>query len=179
MWDTWNAKSPEEQRDDALAADAALLARLEAVAPDDRDRFSSAMGPMTLDFAQFVGMRLNEHAFHTWDIEVVSNPEATLPEQVAELVIDNLDLIVRFTAKPTGETTTITVATTDPERGFAIDLRPDTVTFQTRSDATDPELKLPAEAFARLVYGRLDAGHTPFGDHGAAIAALRRVFPGP
>jgi hypothetical protein len=28
---------------------------------------------MTLDFAQFVGMRLNEHAFLTWDIEVVGD----------------------------------------------------------------------------------------------------------
>jgi hypothetical protein len=31
VWDTWNAKSPVVQRDDALAADAALLARLENV----------------------------------------------------------------------------------------------------------------------------------------------------
>jgi uncharacterized protein (TIGR03083 family) len=179
VWDTWNAKSPVAQRDDALAADAALLARLEAVAPDDRDRFSSAMGPMTLDFTQFVGMRLNEHAFHTWDIEVVGDPEATLPEQVAALVIDNLELIARFTAKPTGETASIMVATTDPARGFTIDLTPETVSFKAASDAAAADLELPAEAFARLVYGRLDAGHTPFGDHGAAIAALRRVFPGP
>src|SRR4051812_39634394 len=68
VWDRWNAKSPVAQRDDSLAADAALLARLEALAPDDRARFGSAMGPMTLDFAQFVGMRLSEHAFHTWDV---------------------------------------------------------------------------------------------------------------
>src|SRR3954453_10216923 len=86
VWDTWNAKTPAAQRDDALAADAALLARLNDVASHDRDRFSSAMGPMRLDFAQFVGMRLNEHAFHTWDIEVVNNPEATLPAHVAALV---------------------------------------------------------------------------------------------
>ena len=63
MWDTWNAKSPVAQRDDALAADAALLAQLEAVAPDDRDRFTSAMGPMTLGVARLVYGRLDdEHA---------------------------------------------------------------------------------------------------------------------
>src|SRR3954447_6028030 len=118
VWDVWNAKEPVAQRDDALAADATLLARLESVGPDDRDGFSTTMGPMTLDFTQFVGMRLNEHAFHTWDIEVVDNPGATLPEQVAALVVDNLDLIARFTAKPTAETTTITVATTTPARTF-------------------------------------------------------------
>src|SRR3978361_1420114 len=45
VWDTWNAKSPIAQRDDALNADAALLARVEAVSPDDRNRFTFAMGP--------------------------------------------------------------------------------------------------------------------------------------
>ena len=29
------------------------------------------MGPLSLGFNEFVGLRLNEHAFHTWDIEVV------------------------------------------------------------------------------------------------------------
>ena len=83
VWDTWNAKSPAAQRDDTLAADAALLARLEDLAPDDRARFSSAMGPMTLDFSQFVGMRLNEHAFHTWTSRSSATPrrpsQSTLP----------------------------------------------------------------------------------------------------
>jgi hypothetical protein len=158
---------------------AALLARLEDVAPDDRDRFSYAMGPMTQDFPQFVGMRLNEHAFHTWDIEVVDNPDATLPEQVAALVVENLELIARFTAKPTGDSETITVATTAPARGFTIDLAPDTVTFSTGADGDHADLEIPAEAFARLVYGRLDAAHTPDGDYGAALDILRRVFPGP
>ena len=179
VWDSWNAKSPVAQRDDALAADAALLARLEGLAPDDRDRFSSAMGPMTLGFAEFVGMRLNEHAFHTWDVEVVGDPEATLPEHVAAFVVDNLELVARFTAKPTGESTTITVATTAPERGFTIDLTPERVTLQTGSPAAAADLQLAAEAFARLVYGRLDAAHTPVGEHGAALDTLRRVFPGP
>jgi hypothetical protein len=136
------------------------------------------MGPMQLGFTEFVGMRLNEHAFHTWDIEVAHDAEATLPPHVAALVVDNLDLVARLTAKPTGETTTITVATTAPERGFTINLTPDTVTLRTDSIAA-ADLQLPAEASARLVYGRLDAAHTPSGVHGAALEALRRVFPGP
>lgn len=107
VWDIWNGKGPVATRDDALAADAELLARLDAVTPTGRASFTTFMGPLTLDFEQFVGMRLNEHAFHTWDIEVVRDPAATLPEQAAELVIDNLELIARFTAKPTGDTTTI------------------------------------------------------------------------
>jgi hypothetical protein len=179
VWSSWNAKGPVEQRDDALAADAALLARIEAVPPDERNAFTSAMGPMTLGFAQFVGMRLNEHAFHTWDIEVVADPAATIPVPVAALVVDNLDLVARFTGKPTGDTTTITVATTDPERGFTVELTPDGVALTPCAAATSPVVELPAEAFARLVYGRLDAAHTPAGQHGPALDVLRQLFPGP
>jgi hypothetical protein len=57
-----------------------------------RDKFAMAMGPMTLGFEEFVGMRLNEHAFHTWDVEVVTDPAATIPTPLAEFVVDNLDL---------------------------------------------------------------------------------------
>jgi uncharacterized protein (TIGR03083 family) len=162
-----------------LAADAALLARIEAVPPDARSTFTSAMGPMTLGFAQFVGMRLNEHALHTWDIEVVADPAATIPEPVAALVVDNLELVARFTGKPTGDTSSITVATTGPERGFTVEVTPGGVALTPGTAAAAPDLELPAEAFARLVYGRLDAEHTPAGAHGSALDVLRRLFPGP
>jgi uncharacterized protein (TIGR03083 family) len=179
VWDEWNAKTPVAQRDDALAADAALRARLEAVAPEEAGSLTFAMGPMTLDFADFVGMRLNEHALHTWDVEVAGDPAATIPQPVAALVADNLGLIARFTARPTGDTTTITVATRQPARGFTVELTPDSVTFGPSSVTGTPDVELPAEAFARLVYGRLDEEHTPPGDHGPALDVLRRVFPGP
>src|SRR4051794_6035133 len=179
VWDSWNGKDPVAQRDDALAADAALLARIEAIPPNQRNEFSSVMGPMTLGFAQFVGMRLNEHAFHTWDIEVVADPAATIPVPVAALVVDNLELVARFTGKPTGDTTTITVATTDPERGFTVELTPGGVALTPGAEAASADVELPAEAFARLVYGRLDAEHTPPGEHGPALDILRRLFPGP
>jgi hypothetical protein len=42
------------------------------------------------------------------------------------------------------------------------------------------DVELAAEAFARLVYGRLDAAHTPplAGDP-AVIDRLRATYPGP
>lgn len=179
VWETWNAKSHVAQRDDALAADAALLASLAATADADRDSFAMSMGPMTLGFTEFVAMRLNEHAFHTWDIEVAVNPTTGLPPQVAELVVDNLELVARYTAKPTGNTTTFVIATTQPERDFTLQLTADAVTFEPGHDGADPNLELPAEAFARLVYGRLDPVNTPSGVQGEEVDTLRRVFPGP
>src|SRR5207248_1800889 len=121
IWDVWNAKTPVQQRDDGLAADEALLARIEAMTPEERDRFALSMGPLTLGFTDFVAMRLNEHALHTWDIDVALDPAATLPPQVSELIVDNLELIARYTAKPTGDATTISVATVDPKRAFRVD----------------------------------------------------------
>jgi len=179
VWDTWNAKAPVAMRDDSLAADAALLARIQAVTDDERRDFAMAMGPLTLDFKDFIAMRLNEHALHTWDIEVVGDPAATLPLEVASLVVDNLELVARYTAKPTGDTATVSIITTQPERAFAVTLTPDAVAFAPSSDTDAPDLALSAEAFARLVYGRLDPGHTPPGQEAPALDLLRRAFPGP
>jgi uncharacterized protein (TIGR03083 family) len=179
VWDAWNAKAPAAQRDDALAADAALLERIDRVTDRERDRFSMGMGPMSLDFDAFVGMRLNEHAFHTWDIEVVVDPAATIPEPVAAVVVDNLEMIARYTAKPSGDTATITVATTKPPRRFTVALTPESVTFTPTTAEAAADLDLTAEAFARLVYGRLDPRHTPRNDDDPGLDKLRRVFPGP
>jgi hypothetical protein len=110
---------------------------------------------------------------------VALNPTATLPPQVVELVIDNLQLIARYTAKPTGDTTTITVATVAPERGVSIAVAIDSVTVTLGAGTNSPDVELPGEAFVRLVYGRLDPEHTPGGNHAAALDTLRQVFPGP
>lgn len=178
VWNEWNTKTSLAQRDDALEADATLLAALEATPAEQRSAFTSRMGPFTLDFERFVAMRLNEHALHTWDIEVVGDPMATIPPQVGEPVVDNLELVARFTAKPTGDNATITVATTDPIRRFVVELTPESVAFASSNDTAQADLELPAEAFVRLMYGRLDTEHPPAGDHGPALDVLRRVFPG-
>ena len=142
--------------------------------------FTSAIGPITLGFEQFVALRLNEHAIHTWDIEVVDDSSATIPHEAAAIIVDNLELTARFTAKPTGDRRTIRVATTDPERGFKIVLATDSVQFSPASpDRRSLNLAIGAEAFARLVYGRLDPEHTPGGTEGDVVEILRSVFPGP
>jgi len=61
---------------DALEADAALLAVLDSVSDEQLGSFHFTMGPMTLDFTTFAGLRLNEHVLHTWDVEVVDDPAA-------------------------------------------------------------------------------------------------------
>ena len=180
VWDEWNTKSPRAQADDALATDAALLARLEVVATSGADELEFHLGPLTMDFATFVGLRVNEHTMHTWDVEVALEPDAPLPAEAVPFVIDHLDLIARYTSRPMGGQRVVRVETTDPARRFVVELAGDAVAFATGGDGP-ADLALPAEAWARLVYGRLDADHTPATarDPEAALDVLRRVYPGP
>jgi uncharacterized protein (TIGR03083 family) len=192
VWDEWNAKSPMQKAVDGLVADRELVARFSALTDDQRDGLVLNMGPLRLSAFDLVSMRLNEHTLHTWDIEVALDPQATLPDDEVALVIDNLELIGRFTARPDGgDPQRVAVHTTAPEREFTIDIGTDSVTFSPGSDAgggsgasgasgAPTTIELPAEAFIRLVYGRLDPDHTPPLDADAAvIERLRRVFPGP
>jgi uncharacterized protein (TIGR03083 family) len=180
VWDTWNAKSPRAKADDALVSDRALVERVEEVTDDERERFEFTIGPMTFGYAGFVTLRLNEHTLHSWDIEVALDPSATLAGDAVPIVVDNLELVGRFTARPTGADRTIAVRTTDPSRDFTILLTPERVTFTPGGDGRAPDLTMPAEAFVRLAYGRLDPEHTPTveGDV-SSLDELRRAFPGP
>jgi uncharacterized protein (TIGR03083 family) len=181
VWDEWNAKPPRRKVDDAVAADAELLAALEATPPEDRARFKSAMGPFEFDWDAFVGMRLNEHLLHEWDVAVALDPAAHLGEDGTAVVVDNLGLITKFTAKPNGDPRTITVATSDPERSFVVTIGTEQVEFSSVEPGGDADLSMTAESLIRLVYGRLDSGHTPPSAIGetALLEQLRAVFPGP
>ena len=179
VWDEWNAKAPRAQADDALIADEAVTEALEAVDDAERARLTFPLGPMTLGFDGMVGMRLNEHVFHTWDIAVALDAAAPLPADAAPLVVDNLALIARFSGRPGDVERTVAVHTTDPDRDLALRLSAEGVELADGAPGQEPELVLPAEAFSRLVYGRLDPDHSPAltGD-AALLQTLRAVFPG-
>jgi uncharacterized protein (TIGR03083 family) len=179
IWDVWNAKTPEAQATDALIADQAFVDRVGSLTDEEQSRFEFSMGPMTLDFAGFVGLRLNEHALHTWDIEVTLDPHAPVAQDATRLVVDNLQMITRFTGKPIGTERNITVHTTEPQRDFTITVRADAVSLEPTEGVDEPDLEIPAEAFVRLVYGRMDPDHTPPTRGPADLDELRRIFPGP
>jgi len=184
VWDEWNAKSPRDQADTLLVTDARLLEIAEGMTEDERGRVKVSMGPMALDFDSFLGLRLNEHAMHTWDVEVMGDASLGLPDVVAAQMIDRLEMIARWTAKPTGSERVVTVRTSGPERLFTISLSADRVDFAPGAvdggAGAAADLELPAEAFVRLVYGRLDPDHTPAVKGSEdVLAELRQVYPGP
>lgn len=179
IWQRWNERSPQAQCSDGLAADEKLLASIESLDAGQRVGLRLNLFGMDMDLTGLVGMRLNEHAVHTWDVIVPDDPAATLAQDATALMIDSLGRIVAWAGKPQGTKIAVTVQTTGPDRTFAL-RSADVVTIQPgRADDGGPELKLPAEALIRLVYGRLDPDHTPPAQaEGIDLNELRKTFPG-
>ncbi len=181
IWDAWNAKDPADQVRDAVETIAAFIDSAAALSDQERAGWRLELFGLDLDLDAFLRLRLNEHAVHTWDITVALDPDSTIADDAAAALADNLDAIVGWAGKPSDEQVSVEVRTTSPELAFHLDLGPGGVALSPSLDDTDaPALVLPTEAFVRLVYGRLDADHTPASvtATGVDLDVLRTAFPG-
>ena len=179
IWNTWNAKDPQAQAADGLRADEATVERFESVNPDQKAQLRLQVFGMDMDTTGLARMRVSEHAIHTWDVAVALDPSATVAPDAVGLLIDTVGQLAARSAEPDGKQRRLLVSTTDPERHFILETG-DAVSL-TESDGEDrsPELRLPAEAFVRLVYGRLGPHHTPPVEaDGVDLDDLRSIFPG-
>lgn len=187
IWDAWNARSPQDQAADALRVDGALVERFESLDDKQRERLHVELFGMNLDTTGLARMRLGEHAVHTWDVAVALDPAATVAPDAVHLLVDTLDQLVARSGKSVGEARRLAMSTSSPDRRFILEIA-ETLTLVT-SDAGAgagagagenlPEVRLPAEALVRLVYGRLDPAHTPPLDtEGVDLDELRELFPG-
>jgi uncharacterized protein (TIGR03083 family) len=182
IWEAWNARSPEAQAADSVAANEVLVGRFEALDAGQRDRFRLELFGMDLDLAGLVRMRLSEHAIHSWDVAVALDPAARVAGDAVGLLVDTLGQLVARSGKPAEDKQRLRVLTSSPRRQFILESG-ETVTLVPSEgeerEGSLPELRLPAEALIRLVYGRLDAGHTPpVETQGVDLDDLRRIFPG-
>jgi uncharacterized protein (TIGR03083 family) len=180
IWDVWNAMTPEEQGRTSLTADAAFLDRVNSIPDEQLDALRMTLFGQPADAVRLLGMRLAEHAVHTWDVVVMDDPAAAIAHDAVLLIVDRLDQVATRTGKTDAGPLEVEVVTSDPARMLRLSVN-DKVTLSEVGDrASAATLRLPAEALIRLVYGRLDPDHTP-----AAVAAdgvdldtLRGVFPG-
>jgi uncharacterized protein (TIGR03083 family) len=181
VWETWNARSPEDQAAGSVTANEALVKQIESLTPAQRAAFSVAMfGPAPMDLAGLLGMRLSEHAVHAWDIAVALDPAARVAPDAVALLVDGLPMFAGFAARKAPAPVAIAVTTTGPERRFTLDPGTgDAVTLRPAEpgDAASASLTLPAEAFLRLVYGRLD-DDAELTMSGVTLNELKSVFPG-
>jgi uncharacterized protein (TIGR03083 family) len=183
IWDSWNGKAPQAQAADALRADQATLERFESLDADQQARLHLNLFGMELDTAGLARMRVSEHAIHAWDVLVALDPAATVSADAVALLIDTLDQLAGRSGKPDGQQRKVRVSTTSPERQFILETG-DSVTLTPADGEATPELgvselRLPAEAFVRLLYGRMDEAHTPPAESaGVELDELRPLFPG-
>ncbi|MGV9770707.1 maleylpyruvate isomerase family mycothiol-dependent enzyme [Streptosporangium sp. NPDC003464] len=188
VWSRWNAKAPREQAADFLAANAELVAAYEGLDAGTREHLEIRLGflPSPADVTLAAGMRLNEAALHAWDVKVAFDPRATVAPDAVEALTDlhagPLGFIVGFVGKPDAldpRQATLRVETSEPERVLGLTLG-ETVGFSQVAEPADIVLSAPAEAWLRLLSGRLAAEHTPASVTvtGVTLDDLRRVFPG-
>lgn len=180
IWEAWNNRTPEAQAADALTWDEQHISRLEQLTDEELAGIRLEFIGRQLDAAGLVRMRLSEHAMHTWDVAVVSDPAATvLPTAVPE-ALAQIGSLLSFVAKPAGDSFRVRVRTTSPEGDYLLDVgEPVTLSDWVDGSAVDGVLELPAEALLRLLYGRLDPEHTPaYTAEGIELDRLRAVFPG-
>jgi len=187
VWDTWNAKSPDDQAADAIESDGRHVATLEGLSDEQLAAIRMDFLGLQLDAVGLVRLRLGEHALHTWDLAVMQDPSAAVQQSAVELLIDNVPaFLAPRLGKPLGEPFAVRITTTDPGRDYLLTSDESVQVTNWPGDLSEaeadvvPHVWMPAEALLRLAYGRLDPEHTPSSVSGDAevLEKLRRMFPG-
>ncbi len=187
VWDRWNTMSPTEQAAGFLDFSERIVATLEGLDADDRAnlRFDIAFLPEPTDAATVAALRLNELVLHAWDVRVMDDPATPLTPSSVELLIDRAGILIGYIGHPDviePRPVTLEVVTQAPTRQIGLELADKTALVDPPVAADQAgRVSLPAEAFLRLVAGRLTPEHTPAGitvDGPIGLDQLRRVFPG-
>jgi len=181
IWDAWNAKGPQEQAADCLAADEAHVSRLEQLTDAELAGIRHEFFGMDLDAVGLVRLRLSEHALHTWDVAVALDPAAEVAADAVALLASHVPTVARWAGGPAGEQFRVRLRGSGPDADFLLTVAESVSLAPWPGDGADvPELGLPDDALLRLVYGRLDPGHTPAAVTGdpADLDRVRAVFPG-
>ncbi|MFI5614432.1 maleylpyruvate isomerase family mycothiol-dependent enzyme [Amycolatopsis sp. NPDC051903] len=181
IWARWDESAPRAQAEGFLEHNGRWLETVEAFTPEQRSSLVVDLGflPEPVPLVTALGMRLNEVANHSWDVRVAFDPNAGVDAGSAEVLIDLMagpvGFMLSFLAKPAELANPVSVAI--PGAGLVID---DAVTVVTDLESPSATFTGPAEAFVRLISGRLKAPH----DNGVTVDGnvtlddLRRVFPG-
>lgn len=181
IWADWDSRDPLAWRTDSLAASERELQRYESMTDFELSTFRVQLFGMDLDAVSLLRMRINEHATHTWDIDVALHPSATILPAALGIITDGLPALAARIGKPQDESYRVRLQAIEPNSdvvivvGEAIAIEP-----VSQGDVHDGVIELPAEAYVRLLFGRLDPVHTPAVTESGArgLDDLRKVFVG-
>jgi uncharacterized protein (TIGR03083 family) len=185
VWARWDAMGPVAHRDAFIAANGQLVELYESLTADERRDLRIDLGflPAPAGVGEAGRMRLNEFALHAWDAKVGAHPDTVVAADAVPLLFEAMAGLLGWIAKPDaldGKSATLAVVTSDPAREFGLELG-EKVALTDKPAAADGTLRIPAEAWLRLITGRLAPEHTPAGteiDGPLSLDDLRKVFPG-
>lgn len=184
IWDRWNAMSPGEKASNFITASTGFVQALEALTDEDLETKRLDLGflPAPIDLTFFAGMRLLEIGLHKWDVDVAFDTAATVDGHTIPHVLDVLPSFAGYFAKPAGTSGVVGMTLTDPSRSFTFRAAADSAQLE-QGPAADAgtSAAMPAEAFVRLIAGRLAPEHTPPSvrvDGDLSLDDLRGIFPG-
>jgi uncharacterized protein (TIGR03083 family) len=186
VWDRWNAMPPVEHRDGFLAANRRLVERYEGLDAATRAELRVDMGflPAPISLADAARMRLAEFTAHTWDVKVGADDTARLAPEAVPLLLDSLAGMFGYIAHADAlaqRPVRLAVELPDLRRSFGLEIADAVAATDPAPDQPDGVLRAPAEAWLRLVAGRLAPKWTPPGvevEGPVSLDDLRRVFPG-
>jgi uncharacterized protein (TIGR03083 family) len=184
IWARWDALDDSAAAAEYLRSEEALIALVESITPAEADALQVPFFTGPIPLADFLVMRLSEHTLHRWDVDVVADPAAELNTAAIKFLLAVQTQLARYLAKPdqAPELDGTVLAFELGEHGtYTLDLRDGVTLAAGAPEAPDTVLTLPAEAFLRLLTGRLDKAHVPSGivvKGAASLDSLRSVFPG-
>ena len=185
VWARYDGASRRERLTWFLAANEAAVQAYESLGGETRDNLKIDMGflPAPVDVAVAASFRLGEFALHSWDVRVGTDPAATVAPEAVPHLLPQMALMAGFLGNPdalAGKTAVVAVTTTGPAGEFTLRLGEKVSVSAGAPDRPDGTLTLPAEAWTRLVTGRLKPPYIPAGiatTGTADLELLRRVFP--
>ena len=184
VWARYDGASRRERLTWFLAANEATTQAYESLNEETRDSLKIDMGflPAPVDVA-VAASRLGEFALHSWDVRVGTDPAATVAPEATPHLLPQMAMMAGFLGKPdasAGRTAVVAVTTTDPGEEFTLHLGEKVSVNAGAPERPDGTLALPAEAWVRLVTGRLKPPYIPAGITTTGVAdleLLRKVFP--
>jgi hypothetical protein len=178
--------APRERAEGFLTGNESLTELYESLDAATRESLRIDMGflPAPAEVATAAGLRLNELALHSWDVRVAFDDAATLEPQAVAALLPGPSLLIGWISKPeqlAGRSAVLRITTTAPASSHTLRLADQVSIDSEPVEEPDGTIDLPAEAWLRLVSGRLAPRLTPADivTSGAAdLDLLRKVFPG-
>jgi len=186
VWARYDNASRRERLEWFLSANEALTQSYESLNEATRESLRIDLGflPAPVDVAAAGSFRLNELAFHAWDVLVSFDQDATVAPQAVPLLLPVVGNLAGFLGKPealNSRELTVAVTTADPAAALTLRLAQPVAVSDGAPEAADGTLSLPAESWLRLVTGRLKPPYIPVGKitttGEADLDLIRRVFP--